>query len=340
MYNNVEQIGELQTKTVTKLEKTSAPEDIKELTLALDSMMRDNEEGQEKCLDALMLKQISAGAYTPVLEATDLRAFCQKKWGRTASLTIAVEPAVPAWVQISCPLLNIIVGNAIHNAMMHGKRSGTVTLRLAVVGHACQLLISVENEAGKNHAAALRMQEAHGTNAMLANKEGVDMKGMGSSQSTYLGMDEMQQAAAVMGAEASLVFYPQEGLTAPHTVFSLTTELMPTTAPRAEEEEDPSLKEGVLLICVDDDKMPRKAYSGLCKKLKPEESMILGETYEEVLGLTELILDRAATRGDANVVVILDQNLDYDQGKAKGTEIILELRQAGFSGVALILLWA
>ena len=169
MHNNVEQIGELQTKTVKNLKKASAPEAlINELTLALDSMLRDNEEGQEKCLDALMLKQISAGAYTPVLEATDLRAFSEKKWGRTANLNIAVEPSVPAWVQISCPLLNIIVGNAIHNAMQHGKRSGAVTLRVTVADTG-KLLITVENEAGKNHAAALQMQQAHGTNAMLTS---------------------------------------------------------------------------------------------------------------------------------------------------------------------------
>ena len=104
MHNNVDQIGELQTKTVTKLQKTSVPQAlIHELTLALDSMLRDNEEGQEKCLDALMLKQISAGAYTPVLEATDLRAFSEKKWGRTANLNIAVEPSVPAWCKSHAP---------------------------------------------------------------------------------------------------------------------------------------------------------------------------------------------------------------------------------------------
>ena len=124
-------------------------------------------------------------------------------------------------------LLNIIVGNAIHNATQHGKRSGAVALRLDVAADTGKLLISVENDAGKNHAVALRMQQAHGTNAILANKDAVDMKGMGSSQSTYLGMGEMQQAAAVMGAEASLVFYPQEGLTAPHTLFSLTMETAP-----------------------------------------------------------------------------------------------------------------
>ena len=45
-------------------------------------------------MDALMLKQISADSYTPVLETTDLRAFCQKKWGRAANLTITYEDHV------------------------------------------------------------------------------------------------------------------------------------------------------------------------------------------------------------------------------------------------------
>ena len=162
-------------------------------------------------MDALMLKQISAGCYTPVLETTDLRAFSQKKWGRTANLSIVVDPAVPAWVRISCPLLNIIVGNAIHNATQHGKRSAPVNLRLAVTDTG-QLLVTVENEGGKNHETALRMQQVHGNNAILMQKREVDMKGMGSAQSTYLGVGEMRQAAAVMAAKTSLVFYPQDNL--------------------------------------------------------------------------------------------------------------------------------
>ena len=58
------------------------------------------------------------------------------------------------------------------------------------------------------------------------------------------------------------------------------------------------LKEGCLLVCCDDDAAPRIAYKGLVKKLKPKESIILGETHEEAASLVETVLTAAKKATD------------------------------------------
>jgi CheY-like chemotaxis protein len=210
-----------------------------------------------------------------------------------------------------------------------------MTMALSVLDTGC-LLATIENEAGKNHATALKMQNDHGTDAITSQQSEVDFSGMGSSSSTFLGMGEMQEAAALLGASLSLVFYPESGLTAAHTLFSLTTGLRPTVAPKQDNTDVPPLREGIILVCVDDDQAQRIGYKGLVKKLKVTQSLILGGTHQEAFGVVELILSLAEAHGDENVVCILDQNMDYTEGNIKGTEIVAELRQSGFKGVVFI----
>jgi CheY-like chemotaxis protein len=164
------------------------------------------------------------------------------------------------------------------------------------------------------------------------------LSSIGSSSSNFLGMGEMREAAGLMSAALSLEFHPQSGLVAPHTLFSLTVDSTPTSSPenQGDEGEVPSLKEGCLLVCCDDDKAPRIGYKGLIKKLKATKSMILGETHEEVASLVETVLTAAKELGDANVVCIFDQNMEYDQGVIRGTEVVADLRREGFTGVMLI----
>jgi CheY-like chemotaxis protein len=272
-----------------------------------------------------------------VLEPVDVAAFCRTKWGNILHLTISVDPAVPKWLLLSLVLLKIILENALHNAIQHGKRRGQITLSLSVLGTS-SLFITVENEAGRNHAAALKLQTQHGKTAIVSQHQEIDLSTVGSLSSTFLGMGEMREAAALMSTSLSLEFYPQAGLTSPRTLFALTTDLKPASAPEIlnDEGEAPSLKEGCFLVCVDDDAAPRIGYKGLVKKLKPKQSMILGATYAEAASLVETVLTAAKEHGDANVVCICDQNMEYDAGVIRGTEVVAELRQEGFTGVFLI----
>ena len=153
----------------------------------------------------------------------------------------------------------------------------------------------------------------------------------------------MREAAAAMDASIDLLFVGGEE---PHTIFTLTTELRPCIAePAAEVDAEAApaaegdlvaLQPGTLLICADDDKIARICYRPLIKLSKAEDSMVLGESYEEAAGLVDTVLAEAAKRGDGNVVCILDQNMEYPAGLVLGTEVTSSLREAGFKGVIAI----
>ena len=89
-----------------------------------------------------------------------------------------------------------------------------------------------------------------------------------------------------------------------------------------------------LLIAADDDIIARRGYKGLIKKLQVQESMILGETYEEVANLVQTVMDQK--RAHRNVVCIFDQNMEYAAGIVLGTDITRTLRENGFKGVIII----
>ena len=217
MGNNISTIGDLQRNTVPRLTGCGDDEAVRALVESLDSILNDSEAGFEKCRDALVLKEISSGSYKPVLEPVDVATFCQTKWGRISNLEIIVDPAVPMWLLASSVLLKIILENAIHNAIQHGKKRGQVVLSVSMLGTS-SLLIMIENEAGRNHAAALEMQKQHGKAAIMSQQQEIDLSSIGSSSSTFLGMGEMREAAALMSAALSLEFHPQSGLVAPRTL--------------------------------------------------------------------------------------------------------------------------
>ena len=72
------------------------------------------------------------------------------------------------------------------------------------------------------------------------------------------------------------------------------------------------------------------------KRLGADESMVLGETYEEAADLVQTVMAEAVARGHRNVVCIFDQNMEYPAGPVLGTDITAKLREAGFKGVIVI----
>jgi CheY-like chemotaxis protein/HPt (histidine-containing phosphotransfer) domain-containing protein len=99
-----------------------------------------------------------------------------------------------------------------------------------------------------------------------------------------------------------------------------------------------TLPAGISFVICDDDDIPRiVAGLLLTQAAANHESLILGETYEEVAGLVERVLEMAARRGDERVVCVLDENLDgYSEGAFTGTGLVRELRERGFRGLCVI----
>ena len=139
-----------------------------------------------------------------------------------------------------------------------------------------------------------------------------------------------------------IVFYPTCVGKAAHTVFSLEIASQVALAPPNEETSSnetasETVEKGCFLICADDDKGPRLSYKGLVNKLGADNSLILGETYEEAEGLVQTVLETARKHGDHNVICIFDQNMDrYPEGTVLGTNVTKELRERGFRGLIFI----
>ena len=216
-----------------------------------------------------------------------------------------------------------------HNATIHGEQDGPISLHVSTSEN--RLRLSLVNNAGNNHAHCLSIQAAYGRDALLSaaiSKQ--DMEQIGAAQSTFLGCKEMQTAAAAAGdTTVSLLF--QAG-----TVELVVDTSLVVGEPPLDEDDALELRNAVL-VCADDDKVPRTQYKGLSKKLNVKESHILGEKFEEVAGLAQTVTQLAAKHGSENMVCIFDQNMDkYEGQKVLGTDVVRQLRSTGFKGVIFI----
>jgi len=103
---------------------------------------------------------------------------------------------------------------------------------------------------------------------------------------------------------------------------------------------DPALPPGMVFVCCDDDDIPRIfAESVLLPAARADihASQVIGETYEEVLHVPDLVMELAERHGHDRVCGLFDQNLtNYHEGAVFGTGLCRELRQRGFCGCLVI----
>ena len=100
------------------------------------------------------------------------------------------------------------------------------------------------------------------------------------------------------------------------------------------------LPEGTVLVCADDDKVSRMMLNAIIHlqglNADQTESIVLGETLEEVQRLVQTVMDIAARVGERKVICIFDQMMDYGTNMFLGTDATAELRSLGFKGAVLI----
>ena len=89
----------------------------------------------------------------------------------------------------------------------------------------------------------------------------------------------------------------------------------------------------MIFVCVDDDAIPRILAQSTLERAKadPHRSRILGAAYEEVAGVVEFVAGLAEEVGAERIVLCLDQNMDYDEGTFKGSELCSQLRSERLS---------
>lgn len=330
MYNSVYYCMHLRTHLA------SGSEDGYEIHAALDALEADNSAGILKCVSVLQRAQIAAGTFQCAAKPVQLRVHSyEASWSKVPKLSITVSADVPEFVMLPWVLLDIVIDNAMHNATVHGQEGGPVDLCWFVKDH--QLVLLLENQAGHNHHEAIRMQENHGQNFFFRqdrNDYQPDWKAkLGCDSSTFLGHGEILDAARLIPAEPQLIFKETS------IVFSLLLPLVPSLAPPTTlaEESASELPEGCVLICADDDTAPRAGYRGLVRILKQDKYFILGETYDEAVGLVDFVLATAEMYGDAQVICIFDENMDkYPEGGVKGSKVTKKLRDKKFNGAVFI----
>jgi len=299
----------------------------------VNQVLAENRNGAAKCKLVLVRQQIAEGTYTPHPIPQNIRTWLRELY---ASIDIEVQDSIPQWISFDTLLLDICLDNAISNAYSHGKESGRIGMQVQLTG--LRLTFLLHNEPGENHAKARILQaelqaSSSGQHDLLQSKLYAENQ-IGSSASTFLGLGEISQAAAIMGAAATLRYEEDR------VVFKLETQLDSTSlVPAATDIELPPLPKEVILICADDDKLPRAGYQGLRKKLglPNERCLILGERHVEVKNLAQTVLDIGRRHSDRNVVCIFDQNMDnYAEGKFLGTTITANLRKSRFQGTIFI----
>jgi CheY-like chemotaxis protein len=230
-------------------------------------------------------------------------------------------------------LVETVLFNATQNARLHGG-DAPVQVSAAFSCHEedCDLRLEVINVAGRNHAQlrALRVQD------LLAADVDFASLGMGTAESTFLGLRDITLAAKAMEPPASVELRVEE---------DCVRFVMVCTLKVASDEEPPSrgvkrsrdLPDGLCYVVLDDDKITRLLARKQIAKFGPHpSSIVLGESRQEALSVPERVRTLALELGEENVIVILDQNLNYPDGDVLGTDLASTLRRNAYGGTIVI----
>jgi hypothetical protein len=303
--------------------------------------------GFHMCRSMLLQAAVVRGDHQPGRDEFAIRALFEDLGLASHPRVESAGAALGVLVRTDKQLLTSIIYNAAQNALMHGATDGKVQLEALVTKDV--LRITVRNEPGDNHSAlvaALRAEPSGSGDLLRTERRGLEAMGFGdSSQSDFLGLSEMRTFANAFRPPADVHLWVK-----PESVsFELSVRVAVVAPPAAPVHDGSSaagsgeaahvLPPGLAFVCCDDDEMPRLFARVLLTAAAADEveSAILGESYQEVAGLVERVLDMGRRLGDAHVILVLDQNLDgYEEGRFLGTGLVGELRRRGFNGVLVI----
>ena len=230
-------------------------------------------------------------------------------------------------------LVETVLFNATQNARLHGG-DAPVQVSAAFSCHEddCDLRLEVINVAGRNHAQlrALRVQD------LLAADVDFASLGMGTAESTFLGLRDITLAAKAMEPPASVELRVEENCV--RFVMVCTLKVASDEEPvQRGVKRSRDLPDGLCYVVLDDDKITRLLARKQIAKFGPHpSSIVLGESRQEALSVPERVNQLAHELGEENVVVILDQNLNYPDGDVLGTDLASTLRRNAYGGTIVI----
>ena len=284
-----------------------------------------------------------------------------------------VPPGCPA-VRADRTLLEAILFNATQNAALHGAAQHPIAVRCSVdeAGATSTLTVEIENAAGPNHSKLLNHCFAVGVDDLFEADERRDLRsaGVGNRESTFLGLSDMKLAAGALHPPATLRLrvLPAQvrfELTCPVTIAAAAPPDADADAPdpaaafgtleggvarRASHERTSNTSsasayteparptEGLTFVVADDDDIARVVASQLIERCGGDRarSIVVGESRDEVAALPARVAALGREIGEASLVCIFDQNMNYPDGDVLGTDLCRELRAAGWRGVLLI----
>ena len=230
-------------------------------------------------------------------------------------------------------LVETVLFNATQNARLHGG-DAPVQVSAAFSCHEddCDLRLEVINVAGRNHAQlrALRVQD------LLSADVDFAALGMGSAESTFLGLRDIMLAAKAMEPPAAVELRVEEASV--RFVMVCTLKVASDEEPvQRGAKRSRDLPDGLCYVVLDDDKITRLLARKQIAKFGPHpSSIVLGGSRQEALSVPERVRTLAREVGEENVVVILDQNLSYPDGDVLGTDLAAALRRDAYGGTIVI----
>ena len=242
-----------------------------------------------------------------------------------------------------------VLHNAIRNAVKHGAVNEEVTIRIGP--HEDGTMIGVFNLPGSNHPRMCALQDEQCLQLMDCKADDINLESLnvGSTLSSYQGCRDIRNVVKFLGGMAQLNFLPDG------TNFVLK---LPGLKPVFQACSVPScsvtgLLDKVCVVCADDQNPPRMQIPSALEKLgvsmlQPRQMSdvkegiyrdepklkLFGRTAEEVAPqVWRSVLEE--WKGQPTVVV-LDQNICFTAKTVLGTNICVQLREAGFRGIIAI----
>ena len=230
----------------------------------------------------------------------------------------------------------------------HGGE-GTIFIMVTatyIISDNATLYVTIINSAGEAHARSCELQQQHGLNFLLHKHLAITLAG--TKDSTFLGMREISQASALLGAAINITFDKSEVITSvecPVTIVEREVpcpeemEAEPSTLVAVPSQADSCVLQPLMYILCDDDPAPRAMGRALLRNPKlvaTPDSCVLGELYTEVQSVPKLVQHASAAKGALNVVCMFDQNMHWPEGTILGSELVKIVRGSGFTGLIVM----
>ncbi|KAL3809402.1 hypothetical protein ACHAXA_004583 [Cyclostephanos tholiformis] len=279
-----------------------------------------------------MARDVIQGMYVPRMECIDMNDILGKTNGfglNNSRFSLVCSPSPMPIIVSDKGLFKCIYGNVIRNAIKYGKLGGKIATEAKYDEATGEFELKVINLPGRGHDKLVMMGKraselvfSHGTrlhNDTHANKQ---------SYSAGDGAWIIRNCANILGGKVEIMFEPDR------TVFLFNA---PMKIHRPSFDVDKfHLPPSVWGIAIDDSKIQRKLLERFFHHagVPATHQIVLGQNSDEISGFVNFVLDLVKSHPRSFFFLIVDENLEMDDGDASshkiisGSECIKQIRTA------------